>query len=75
MSRFDACRCLRVKLNRLNDLIEIIVDLNRPIRKRGSFDPALRQDLIKHILVTTVICNGCIRIFELMPGQNANYAI
>ena len=74
------CRCSRlqlsrVHLDRLDDLVQVVGHLHRPVGERGPADAAVAQHLVERLLVGAVIGDGRGRVLELVAGQDADDAL
>jgi hypothetical protein len=56
----------------LDDLIQIILHLHRPVRERRPADAALAEDAVEFFLVGGVVGDGGRRVLQLMAGENAD---
>src|SRR5262249_48379836 len=63
---------LTVELNRPHDRIEIVLDLHRPVGKRGGGDAAAAEDAVELVLIAGVVgdCRGW--VFQLMASEDAD---
>src|SRR6266849_2973535 len=64
----------RIHLDRLDDFVQLIRHLHRPVGKARAADAAFAQNFVEGLLIGTVISHGCGRVFELVAGQDANHA-
>lgn len=62
-----------IELNGSDNLAEIVRDRNRPISKRGALDSPAAKDLVEAILVSRMVGDRGIRVFELVPRQDAHH--
>jgi len=68
-------RCsLRVEFKWPNNLIKVVWHLHGPIRIGCRRTPALAQHIIKRFLIGAVISHGRGRVFQLVPGEDADDA-
>src|SRR5215213_1572327 len=65
----SALTILAIQINRPNNLIEVVLDLHGPIRKRGPVYAAAAEHPVELGLICRVISHRGRRVFELMPGE------
>src|SRR6185437_7196988 len=66
---------LAIKLDRLDDLGQIVRDGDGAVGEGGALHAAAAEHFVELVLVGRVIGDRGGRIFELMAGQNADYAL
>src|SRR4051794_35447240 len=64
-----------IQIDRPNNLIQIVFDLHRPIRKRRPIHTTAAEHTVELGLISRVISHRGRRILELMSSKNANHTL
>src|SRR5438105_494876 len=66
---------LRIHLNRLDNLVQVVGHLHGPVGESGPADAPVAEDFVEGLLVSAVIGDRGGRILELVAGENADDAL
>src|SRR5205823_5774885 len=64
-----------VHLDGFHNFLQVVADLNGAVGEAGPAHPAVAEYLVERFRIRTVVGHRRGRIFQLMPGQNADHAL